>query len=155
MDIALETGVPHASDPPEADHSRRLRWQPNPDLRDLLATRLDELPAAEQALIQYLYLDGRPTAEVAALVEQDPRSVRRRGRRIASRVLSGEFAFVLRQRNLWPIRRRRLATAVFLHGKSVRKAAAELGISEYLARREHRVILGLYEAFCAAERGGR
>ena len=159
MDFTLETGV-GATEMPSAPaasvEQRRLRWKPNQDQIDLLSARLGEIPIEEQALVRALYLDGKPSPEVASLSGSEARSVRRRARRIAGRMLSDEFVFVLRTRNLWPAKRRRLANAIVVRGLSIKQAAKKLRISYYEARREHRILLGLYDASCAGEkRGGR
>jgi hypothetical protein len=159
MDFTLETGVGAAempSAPAETAEQRRLRWKPNQDQMDLLSARLGEIPADEQALVRALYLDGKPSPEIASLSGSEARSVRRRARRIAERMLSDEFVFVLRTRNFWPAKRRRLASAVFVRGLPIKQAAKKLRISYYEARREHRILLGLFDASCAGEsRGGR
>jgi hypothetical protein len=157
MDFTLETGVPADADTPrpaEVDQLQRLRWHPNPDQLDLLSTRLDELASDEQALVRALYLDQRTPAEIAPLLGMDERSVRRRAKRIADRVLSGEFAFVIRSRDLWPFKRRRVATAIFVRGLSLNAAAADLGLSTYRVRQERAMVLALYDASRALQRTG-
>jgi hypothetical protein len=74
------------------------------------------------------------------------RSVRLRVRNLARRVLSEPFAFVIRNRNSWPILRRRLATAVIVHGQTIEQAAAEAGTTFYNARKHLDAIQFLIDA---------
>jgi transposase len=118
---------------------------------DRLLMRADHLVQEERALIRALYMDGRSSREVAELIGADPRSVRRRARRIAMRVLSPEFTFVLRQREQWGPTRRRIATVVVLQGKSMRQAAAMLELSLHTVRHHFHAVAALFEAAQAKE----
>lgn len=133
-----------------------LRRKANPDVQDLLRARMDVLDADEQALLRAMYFDGKSAVELAALTGDRPRAVRRRARRIASRVLSAQFIFVQRQKDLWPVPRRRVAVEVFVHGRSLREAAAGLRMNLYTVRRHHEAVLAMFETFGGAnERGQR
>jgi DNA-directed RNA polymerase specialized sigma24 family protein len=131
-----------------------LRKRAKPDVRDLLITRMEHVAAEEQAVIRAIYLEGMSAVELGRLKGENPRYVRRRARRIASRVLSGEFIFVLRSRELWPPTRRRIATEVFVHGRSLRETAERLRMSLHSVRRHHEIVLAMYQTLGALRTGG-
>ena len=105
------------------------------DLADQIVLRAEHLPAEERALVRSIYADGRTIDDVAALLQADPRQVRRRVRRLVRRVLSDRYIFVVRHRDSWPCMRRRLATACIIHGHSLKHAAVEVGTSFYNTRK--------------------
>ncbi len=116
------------------------------DLSDQVARRAAHLPPADRALLLAALDRGIPTTELAAMSGRDVRSVRLRVRRLARRVLSEPYAFVLRNRGSWPLLRRRIATAVIVHGQTVKQAAAETGTSFYNARKHMDAIQFLIDA---------
>lgn len=110
------------------------------DLADLIVHRSDALEPADRALIRAVYDQGHHVTTLGRLlgVQHDLRPLRRRIRALTLRVLSKEFAFVLAHRDSWPTPRRRVATAYFLHGCSMRQVAQGCGLSTY-AVRLHRI----------------
>jgi DNA-binding Lrp family transcriptional regulator len=90
---------------------------------------------------------GLTARKIAALFGIDPRSVRRRLRRLTRRVLSDRFAFVMRHRETWPASRRRIATACILQGRPIRAAAVELKTSLYNVRKQLDAVSALLDAF--------
>lgn len=117
------------------------------------------LPADDLALLRAVYRDGLSASHVARLLgdparrhDADPRSVRRRVRRLSQRVRSPLFVFVLRHKDLWPDARRRVAEALILRGKSMRDTAEELGLTLYAIRRHHDVIHALFDTHAATTR---
>lgn len=118
---------------------------------------LAELPANERALLHAAFVDGHSAIEIAALARSasgapvggevvTARSVRRRIRRLVERVMSPRFLYVVRHQGAWPQNRRRVAEACVLRGLSLRDAAAELGLSLHVVRRQHEVIETLFDA---------
>jgi DNA-directed RNA polymerase specialized sigma24 family protein len=104
-------------------------------------------------VIRAIYGNGQRGTDVARMLGQPLRSFRRRLRRIVKRVLAPEFPFVLRHRSRWPKVRRAVATAIFVEGRSARRAAAELGLSQHAVRRHVDVVRALHESSAFAQGG--
>lgn len=115
-----------------------------------LVRRADLLSPEDRALIHAIYEDGRSGEEVARLIGVSPRALRRRLARLVERVRSARFLFVGSRLYGWPMTRRRVAAAVVLRGMSVRRAAAELGVSTYAVRVHLQAIDAMLEAALAA-----
>lgn len=123
-----------------------LRRRRRREMIDELVERAEWLPPADRWLIDAVYREGRRVAEVAAILGESPRSLRRRVRGVLDRVRSGRFAFVASQSRAWPALKRRVARACFIEGKSQREAAGELHLSLHAVRRQCAAIDALYEA---------
>lgn len=123
-----------------------LRRRRRREMIDELVERAVWLPPPDRWLIDSVYRDGRRVAEVAAILDQSPRILRRRVRAIIRRVKSGRFAFVAMQSRGWPALKRRVARACFIEGKSQREAAGELRLSLHAVRRQCQAVDALYEA---------
>jgi DNA-directed RNA polymerase specialized sigma24 family protein len=123
-----------------------VKYEPAPTLRELLRRRqewarrlldhVDELDPADRAVLHGVYQLGMTVADLASVLGRQQRTVRQRIARLAQRISSPEFQFVLRHRRSWPAARRAIAERVILRGRSQRDVARELGISIYRVRRE-------------------
>lgn len=122
-----------------------------------LAARADLLPPEDRALLKAVYERGMPVARLAELRggPAEAGTLRRRLRRLVERVLSPEFEFVARHRAGWSAARRRIATAMVLHGLSQRQAAAALGLSPHVVRRHRDAVRALFDAAVGAGGSGR
>ncbi len=129
----------------EHEQSVDLRRKRRADLAAELVTRAKWLPAEERELIRTVYEHGRPVSELAPLLCVSPRTLRRRCRRAVSRALSEEYLFVLRHRDRWPSLMAQVATMCMVEGKSLRTAAAALGVSFHTVRRYRALVVGLME----------
>lgn len=123
-----------------------LRRRRRRDMIDELVERAEWLPPGDRWLIDSVYREGRCVAEVAAILNQPPRILRRRVRALLRRVRSGRFAFVATQSRAWPALKRRVARACFIEGKSQREAAGELRLTLHAVRRQCQAVDALYEA---------
>lgn len=135
------------------DRAGDLRRRRRRELIDELVERAEWLPPGDRWLIDAVYREGRRVAEVAAILDQSPRILRRRVRAILRRVRSGRFAFVAVQSRAWPALKRRVARACYIEGKSQRAVAGELRVTLHAVRRQCQAIEALYEA--AGPRGPR
>ncbi|MDX2131858.1 MAG: hypothetical protein SFY69_07390 [Planctomycetota bacterium] len=110
------------------------------------------LEPRDRAILEGVYVHGHTCADLARLMGEprQARTLRRRLRRLTALVVAPEFGFVLRQQSAWPTSRRAVARAIFLRGRSVREAAAELGITQHAVRRQRDAVLALVESI-----GGR
>lgn len=121
-----------------------VRGRPAADLRrslgerelDRLRLRLEHLPARERALLTAMFIDGHGACEIAPLMGISARTVRRRIRRSAARVLSELFGFVLRERERWTPLRRRVAVLSVVEGLPTREVARQAGVTLHVVRRE-------------------
>lgn len=99
------------------------------------------------------------TPQVAGRIESRARTLRKRLRGITSRLVSPKFEFVAsflepadqaKRRLLglpcWPPLRRRVGQECVIRGRSMRQAAALLGVSLHAVRRELAAINALFEA---------
>lgn len=141
---ALDAGV-------EADLRRRRRR----DHTARLVERAVWLPPRDRALIEAVFHHGRTVTDLAKLTGDSPRSLRRHVRQLAARLVSPRFLFVVHHRDLWTASRRRVGTACFIEGLSLRAAAGQLGMSLHTVRRHTDAIEAAYETVLAAARTGR
>ena len=100
----------------------------------------------ERALLEAVFGQGRSCADLARLIGVPADTVRRRVRRATKRAGSDLFAFVAMHAESWGPTRRRVAIACVLHGRSMRCAAKELGLSLHTVRRERHAIDALFES---------
>jgi hypothetical protein len=119
------------------------------DHADLVLRRAEYLDPEERALLRAVYADGRSVKDLAALVRQDPRRLRRRLRNLARRVLADEFIFVVRHRDQWASARRRVATACIVHGRTLRQGSSDAGTSFYNARKQMDAVRTLLDSIVA------
>lgn len=123
-----------------------LRRTAHRDYAEHVVARAQALPREERAILESVFGDGLTIARLAALRGVSPRPLRRKIRLLLGRVLSDRFAFVLRESPAWPDRRRRIATAVYVHGLSMRDAAEGLGTTLHTVRTELQKIDALHES---------
>jgi hypothetical protein len=110
-----------------------------------LLNRCEGLDPEDRAIIEAVFGRGHTAADLARLRGERPAVIRRRVRRLVERLLSREFEFVLGKRDNWTSLRRRIASACFLRGRSIRQAAEELNLSFYTTRRHHDAVVALLE----------
>lgn len=103
----------------------------------------DALAPTDRALIRWAYADGKPLAELAAVHRVTPRSMSRRIRRLSRRCESPEFGFVLARLRSWEPPLALVARACVLEGRSLRTAAATLGMSAHQVRALRTVVLSM------------
>lgn len=127
-------------DPPASADLRRKRPRA---FASQMVERAAWLPPAERALLIAAFRDNLPAKAIAHLLGESPNLVRRSLRNLVARVSDPKFEYVLRERDHWTTTRRRIATAVILHGRSMREAAAQLHLSLYLVRKEVHAIVAL------------
>lgn len=126
------------------DEATDLRRRRTRELAEIVVDHARELMPDDRAVLHAIYRDGMSARDVADLRREPPRRLRHRVRRLVERVLSDRFLFVLRFRNDWPQRRRRIAKACVLEGRSMRDGARHLQITLHVVRREMDVINALY-----------
>lgn len=120
----------------QARHVRLdLRRRPDTRLHDTLLERAPWLAPGDRTLIELVFREGRTLREIASLLDQPPPAIRRRLRRIATRLLDPLTAYVAAHADTWPPTRRRIAVACVLQGLSMREAAQRLGLSLHTVRR--------------------
>jgi len=112
---------------------------------DRIVARAAFLPHPDRVLLEAYFLHGRTIKDIALGSGTQSRRVSRRIRRLALRVLSEKFVFVLRRLDSWPPSRRRVATAMMLGGQSMREAAGSLHMTLYSVRRHHDAITAQFE----------
>jgi hypothetical protein len=122
------------------------------DAAALILARSECLPIPERELLKALYSDGLTALEIGRLQGVSRHTVYRRSQRLVARVSSPLFVFVLRHRDQWPPMRRRIATAIVLHGLTVRQACEELRVSPFIIRKHRHVVLALFEQAASASR---
>lgn len=135
-----EGGSPHAVD---------LRRRARRTLAERIVARSEGLPAQDRTLVRLVYHEGRSVSELAGLMGVSARTLRRRVRRLTTRVLSPRFLFVLSHQGKWSVTRRRVAEACVLGGMSLREAARALDLSFHTVRRHHDAVNALFEAACS------
>lgn len=101
-----------------------------------LLMRAEVLDAGDAALLRAVLDRGLRFSELARAAGVDPRAIRRRYHRLVARLLSSRTTFILRERETWPLARRRAAETVHLQGRPQRAAAKQLGLSLHYLRAE-------------------
>lgn len=124
----------------------------NPDLRrrqarsaaDRVLARAEFLPPDDRALIEAVYARGQTVQAVARLAAAatgrqptpgECRVLRRRVRRLLTRLADPLFAYVAVSRGRWSPTMRRIAEECVLAGRSQRDAAVRLALSYHTVRR--------------------
>mgnify|MGYP003869508055 CR=1 FL=1 len=138
---ALDAGI-------HADLRRRRRR----DHADQLVQRAAWLAPKDRALVEAVFRDGKTATDLARLTGESPRALRRRVRALAARLASPRYLFVVHHRDLWTTGRRRVGTACFIEGRSLRAAARDLGMSLHTVRRHTAAIEAAFETVLAAAR---
>jgi hypothetical protein len=121
---------------PALDPSRRFTGGTR--RRDIakIIERAQALPPEDYAAVRSVFEGSVPLKSLAALSGRDEQSFRRRFHRVVRRVMSPEFVLVRDRRHEWSPLRARIATAVFIHGLSLRGAAREQRLPLHVVR-EH------------------
>jgi len=114
----------------EKDDSRTLQR----GRMENLVSYAEHLEPADRALIESVFERGMSAADLARAMGRDPRHVRRRLKRLITRMSSRPFQFVLRCRDKWPVNQRRVADAIVLRGLTQREAADELDLTLHQVR---------------------
>lgn len=127
----------------DAIHDLRRRIDRNQS--DRIVARAAFLPHPDRVLLEAYFLHGRTVKDIALGSEVETRRVSRKLRRLALRVLSEKFVFVLRNMDGWPPSRKRVARAMMLGGQSMREAAESLHMTLYAVRRHHDTISAQFE----------
>jgi hypothetical protein len=113
------------------------------------------LAAPDRELILAVYARGERPASLARLMGVSPFVLRRRLREIVRRVCTPEFQYVLRTRDAWPARLRRVGEAVVLEGRTLREASANLALTYHQIRTATAGVRSLMSAALAAAGAGR
>ncbi len=141
-----DTGHLHLGHSPAAD----LRLRRRRDAAETIVARASVLAKEDRGLLEAVYDKGHTVQEVARLLGQtDPsqvRQLRKRVRKLVTRVGEPRFVFVLTSRHAWPSTRKRVAERCVLRGDSMRAAAAELGISLHSVRQQCLRIDAMFES---------
>jgi|CXWL01.1.fsa_nt_gi DNA-directed RNA polymerase specialized sigma24 family protein len=144
---AYRAGVPEASPDLRRRRSREFTQE--------VVVRAGALPDREAALLKAVFADGKPLTELAALTATPVRRLRRRIHRLMKRVMTPEFAYVMRHAHSWPQTRRRVAHATVVLGQSLRETGRALGLSLHSVRRHHESVRSMCEAVASLAREAR
>lgn len=113
---------------------------------DAILERARSLPDRERALVEAVLRDGVRVSQLSKVTGIPDVTLRRDIARLLRRLTSRECAFVLAFQKSLPESRRRVAVACFVHGMSIRRAAAALGMTFYGVRRHHDALRAMFEA---------
>ncbi|GAB4520266.1 MAG: hypothetical protein Tsb0013_23890 [Phycisphaerales bacterium] len=138
--------IPDPLPVPLAPETLDLRRSLHREHAERIVAHAVALPPQDRAMVESVYEQGLTVARLAGLRGECPRALRRRLRSVIARVLSPRYAFVLGHRHTWTPARRKIATAVVLHGRSMRAAASALGYSFHTVRKEMQLVDALFEA---------
>lgn len=123
-----------------------LRRRRHRDAVESVVSRAGWLRTDERGMVNAIFERGQSTVELAGMIGVRPREVRRRMHRIVKRTQDPLFVFVALNRAAWPDGMRRVATACVLHGRPLREAAHELGMSYHEVRRDRAAVEALFAA---------
>lgn len=122
-----------------------LRRRRQASLSGTLVRRAHWLAPDDRELILAAFQDGRKAVAIAQMLNQDPRLVRRRLKRLALRLQDPRVAYVMTHQQHWSRTRRTVARQLFIMGRSMRQITRELGVSIHCVRTHRDAI----EAMCA------
>ncbi len=121
-----------------------LRRKHEASLSDSLVRRAHWLDPKDRELVLAMFRDGRSALSIARLLEQDPRMVRRRLKRLARRLQDPRVAYVVAHQAQWAPGRRRVARRLYIAGLSMREVASELGVSLHCVRKHRDAIEAMW-----------
>ncbi len=116
------------------------------DLAETLLARTGPLPSGDRALLEAVYDRGETFITLSHLLQRDRKWISRRVRMLTARLLSHEYAFVLRSMERWPMTMRSVAREVYLLGRGLRAASASLKLTYHTIRRHRDSIQTLINA---------
>ena len=123
-----------------------LRKKRENSLTDRLVHRANWLEASDRELILSMFRDGHSANTIALLVDECPRFVRRRIKRLVNRLNDPRVAYVVEHHQNWSKTRRAIAQSLFIQGRSMRETTHDLGVSFYSVRKHRETI----DAMCQA-----
>ena len=123
-----------------------LRRSLSRTLVQTLSERSVFLPNTDHALIKEVYVSGKSIADVARSRGVEISPLRRRVRRLTSRMLTPRYRFVTEHRHTWRPTRKKVADACVIQGLSIKEAADRLDMSVYLVRKHRDAIEAMVEA---------
>ncbi len=135
--------VPDPAPGPYPRHTDLRTRTGSRDYAERMLLRAALLAPGDRELIDMVWGEGRSAESVACLLGVPVRRVRTRLRSLGDRMMSRRFVGVMRGRDAWPDRRRRVATLVVLEGETLRATSARLGITLHQVRTEMAIIEGL------------
>lgn len=112
------------------------------------------LPDDERQLLLAVYARGMRVSEVAAMLGEPERPLRRRVRALVRRVLDPAFPVVVARSGQWPRPVRRVAEMVVVEGLSVREVSQRTGESYHTVRQRLTSVRALVDSAPAGELGG-
>ena len=130
----------------QVDERVDLRKKRENSLCDQLVRRAHWLEPTDCQLILAMFRDGHSAVDIAQLVGESPRNVRRRIRWLVNRLNDPRVAYVVAHHDGWSKSRKAIARALFIQGRSMRETTTDLGLSFYSVRKHREAI----EAMCNA-----
>jgi len=130
----------------QVDERVDLRKRRESSLGDRLVRRAHWLEPSDRELILAMFRDGKSAVAIAQLMNESPRNVRRRVRRLIERLNDPRVAYVVAHHESWSKSRKAIARSLFIQGRSMRETTEELGLSFYSVRKHREAV----EAMCVA-----
>lgn len=115
-----------------------------------ILSRAEHLLTQDREILHAIYGEGKTAVELARLLSHPIRPLRRRIRALTRRVNSPLYLFVLRARHEWNATLARVATAIFLEGRSLKVAARTLNVSYFTVRRQRDAVTAMLAAHLTA-----
>lgn len=132
--------------PPATD----LRLRRRREAAEIIVERAGLLADEDRGLLEAVYSKGHTVQEVARLLgltnPSEVRKLRKRVRRLVTRVSDPRFVFVMTSRMRWPRSRRLVGEQCMLRGDSMRGAAEHLGMTLHAVRQQCLRIDAMFEA---------
>lgn len=110
------------------ERTEDLRRTPTRLVAEYVAARRELLPVEERALVEQVFVQGRAMSDLAALTGTTTRGMRRRVKKVVERITARTFDLVAFHSAGWPTVMIAVGTAVYIRGRTIRQAAAELGL---------------------------
>ncbi|MDF1809426.1 MAG: hypothetical protein P1U42_07000 [Phycisphaerales bacterium] len=130
----------------QVDERVDLRRRRESSHGDRLVRRAHWLEPADRELVLAMFRDGKSAVTISQLMNESPRNIRRRVRKLIERLNDPRVAYVVAHHKGWSKSRRAIAHSLFIKGKSMRETTEELGLSFYSVRKHRETI----EAMCVA-----
>lgn len=123
-----------------------LRKKREHSLTDRIVARAIWLEVDDREVVLSMFRDGQSANIIAHRLNQDPRQVRRRIKKLVNRLNDPRIAYVVAHHEQWSKTRRSIAQSLFIQGRSIRETVDDLGVSFYSVRKHREAI----DAMCAA-----
>tara|TARA_R110002073_G_scaffold118918_1_gene258323 strand:+ start:170040 stop:170498 length:459 start_codon:yes stop_codon:yes gene_type:complete len=117
-----------------------LRKRREDSIVDRIVRRAHWLEPHDRELVFSMFRDGHSANTISKITGECPRQVRRRIKRLVSRLNDPRVAYVVAHADAWSKSRKAIARSLYIQGRSMRETTDTLGVSFYCVRKNREAI---------------